>query len=655
MPRYLTKSRFKLGLECPVKLYYTNKKHEYANKKQEDPFLAALAQGGFQVEELARLEYPDGILIEGDNGAYDELVAKTNELLLRENVVIFEAAFLHDNLFIRTDILVKKGNNIELIEVKAKSYDPLDPNNFTGKTGKLVTGWKPYLFDVAFQQYVIAQSFPLWNIRSYIMMADKTRNAEVNGLNQLFRIDRKKSNRTGITVLAKKEELGTSVLSKTEVSEIVSDIRNDRHKYRGDMNFVESIELFADHYEKDEKINYPVDFSVCKKCEFRKCGTEDQLKSGFEECWKTQKGWAEKDFQRPTTMEIWNFAGGSKLLRDRDLIFMEDLTINDLNVVPVAGKISASERRWIQVEKEVGGDNTVFVLEEELRQEMASWKFPLHFIDFETSTVAIPFIKGMRPYEQVAFQFSHHCIHADGSIEHAGEFISHEAGEFPNFRFVRALKNQLGNDEGTIFRYSNHENTVLNAIRTQLINSDEIDRDELIEFIESITHSNGNSVTTWMGDRDMVDLCAVYKNYYYDPYTKGSNSIKQVLPAVLKRSIFLQEKYSKAIGDFGLNSFNFPSDHVWLEVENGKVKDPYKSLPPLLADYDEEFLELFFSDLEELNNGGAAMTAYSYLQYVDMTPEERELLAKGLLRYCELDTLAMVMIYEHWNSVLKQE
>ena len=56
--RLLTKSRFKQALECPNKLYYTKKK-EYGNLKQEDPFLEALAQGGFQVEELARLEYPE--------------------------------------------------------------------------------------------------------------------------------------------------------------------------------------------------------------------------------------------------------------------------------------------------------------------------------------------------------------------------------------------------------------------------------------------------------------------------------------------------------------------------------------------------------------------------------------------------------------------
>ena len=69
-------------------------------------------------------------------------------------IVIFEAAFRFENLFIRTDILVKKGNEIRLIEVKAKSFDPDDDNLFIGKRGGLVGGWKPYLFDVAFQRYV---------------------------------------------------------------------------------------------------------------------------------------------------------------------------------------------------------------------------------------------------------------------------------------------------------------------------------------------------------------------------------------------------------------------------------------------------------------------------------------------------------------------
>ena len=103
--RLLTKSRFKLALKCPNKLYYTLKS-EYANQQLEDTFLQALAEGGFQVEELARLEYPGGILIEDNDWNYDLLVEQTNELLQQENVVIFEAAFRYKNLFIRTDILV---------------------------------------------------------------------------------------------------------------------------------------------------------------------------------------------------------------------------------------------------------------------------------------------------------------------------------------------------------------------------------------------------------------------------------------------------------------------------------------------------------------------------------------------------------------------
>lgn len=39
----LSKSRFKQGLECPNKLYFSNNKQVFHNVKNEDPFLQALA------------------------------------------------------------------------------------------------------------------------------------------------------------------------------------------------------------------------------------------------------------------------------------------------------------------------------------------------------------------------------------------------------------------------------------------------------------------------------------------------------------------------------------------------------------------------------------------------------------------------------------
>ena len=55
---------------------------------------------------------------------------------------------------------------------------------------------------------------------------------------------------------------------------------------------------------------------------------------------------------------------------------------------------------------------------------MSAWVYPLHFIDFETSMVAIPFNKGRRPYEGIAFQFSHHVVQKDGRIEHRGQYLN---------------------------------------------------------------------------------------------------------------------------------------------------------------------------------------------------------------------------------------
>ena len=53
---------------------------------------------------------------------------------------------------------------------------------------------------------------------------------------------------------------------------------------------------------------------------------------------------------------------------------------------------------------------------------------------------------------------------------------------------------------------------------------------------------------------------------------------------------------------------------------------------------------LDYHALEGVHNGGEAMTIFPEIQF--MSPEEREITRKNLLKYCELDTLAMVKIWE---------
>jgi hypothetical protein len=228
-------------------------------------------------------------------------------------------------------------------------------------------------------------------------------------------------------------------------------------------------------------------------------------------------------------------------------------------------------------------------------------------------------------------------------------------GEFPNYEFVRALKASLEINTGSIFRYHTHENTYLNFIYRQVCSDPgEIeDRDELCEFIKTITTSTGTSEEEWQGERNMIDLHGLVKRYYYDPATNGSISIKDVLPAILNRSEFLQKKYSQPI--YGASegtpnripSLNF-TNKIWINSDNGKVDNPYKLLPELFKDESEHDYELIMSEIEIINNGGAAMTAYAKLQFQEMSLYERQEIEAALLQYCELDTLAMVMICEAW-------
>ena len=85
---------------------------------------------------------------------------------------------------------------------------------------------------------------------------------------------------------------------------------------------------------------------------------------------------------------------------------------------------------------------------------------------------------------------------------------------------------------------------------------------------------------------------------------------------------------------------------VWWQVDsNGRVLDPYKLLIGSLGALGEDD----DTNGEGINQGGAASYAYLRLQFEDMQATERESIQKALLKYCELDTMAMVMILQAWR------
>ena len=647
-PRYLTKSRFKLAIECPRKHFYTGKKDIYQDAMSDDAFLAMLAEGGYQVGALAKLSYPDGIEIHETDHATAE--SATMELLARDRVVLFEPAIRVGDFFVRIDILVKDGNRFELIEVKAKSFNSVKPELF-GDRGGIRSDMLPYFQDAAFQSWVLQQAFRGAAIKTYLMMPDKAQIAPINGINQFFRILPDRQVETSIPPDVDGQALAELLLAKVDITASVSEILASPLEFPGGpLDFAEAANLWANHYGADKPLDPPIG-AHCGKCQFDAPADSD-LASGFRECWKEALGWSDADFAAGTVLDLYNSRRKQSLI-DQGVFKLSQVQKDDLgdfDEEPGPDGLSIKQRQWMQVSglPDEDRDRGYYLDTTLVRNAMSEWRFPYHFIDFETAAVALPFHAGMRPYESLAFQFSHHVMEANGEIRHVGQFLCAEPGVFPNYTFARALMRELNGDDGTVFMWSHHENTILNAIARQLTEDDNPpdDREELLHFLGSLTKG---------GDRAMVDLCDLAGKAYFHPDTNGSSSIKKVLPAILKGSDLLKTKYSQPTygSPGGMPSLNFTSREgfAWIDVfADGTVSDPYGRLKAMARDMLPDGVDVEAGDDSIIAEGGAAATAYARLQFEQMDAQTRDRIKSALLRYCELDTLAMAMVVEAWQA-----
>lgn len=653
--RYLTKTRFKLAVECPTKLYYTGKSDTYADTKLDDDFLKALAEGGFQVGELAKLMFPEGREIK--SSLHDEALKQTGEALQAHDVTLFEAAIGHGDLFARVDILCKSGEQVDLIEVKAKSFDSTGSAQFRKKDGGIQKKMLPYLQDVAFQCHVLKLAYPTLKIRAFLMLVDKSKICTVDGLNQKFRIQRGRDGRSQVTVVpgTTLTTIGAPLLSCVNVDEFVDEILREPLSAPGATGTLADLaKSWAEDYGADQKID-PVIGAQCAKCEFRATSDGSGLLSGLHECWRQALGWRDAQIDEGTVLDIWDFRDKQALL-DRGIYRLKSVTKEDLKYEEADEGLSRSQRRWMQVSGQWPGGGAFYLDRALMAREMGSWAFPLHFIDFETARVAIPLYKGQRPYANIAFQFSHHQMQADGEVAHRSQFLSTRPGVRPNYEFVRQLKDAIG-QQGTVFMWSPHENTTLKEILEELDDdpSPPVDAEQLRATILDLTYEKAGNRYSRRGKRELVDLCQLARLAYFHPSTKASSSIKKVLPAVMQSSSYLRERYSQPIygAEGGIPSLNFRNQVLWVASDDG-VENPYKLLPPVFSDTPQETLERLASDEEmAIAEGGAATTAFVRLQFEDLPIAERAQIEAALLRYCEMDTLAMVMVYEAWREWLR--
>lgn len=585
----ISKTDYKVARSCPTKLYY--RMNKYPSAKDGDEYMELLAEGGYMIGAIATLLFDNAILV--DEPDHDRAVALTQEYFKQENIILLEAAFESRGKFARPDILIKQGNVLTLIEVKAKSFDSTEENPFRGKKGGIVSGWLPYLEDITFQALILRELFPHFTLTSELMMPDKSKTTAIDNLHSLFALNQIAEDDSGyprarFTFTGDVNELRRShFLSRLSVDLEVAELLPEVSAAAA--SFIQSINPLS-------KLPTPISFA-CKDCEYRV--DKSEIKNGFRECWGDLAG------PDPHILDLY-FGGTVKEVQA--LIEAGKTSLYDLPESALSKKDgSMGPRAQRQLMQMRNSRSQTEWIDPALGDILSSHSYPLHFIDFETSGLAVPYHAGMRPFETVAFQWSCHTIAAPGAEPVHSEWINLEE-TYPNFAFAEALMNQLGQN-GTVYMWATHESTILKQIRAQMDGRNE--NAQLADWLD------------WITDGRLVDMNDLTLKHYFHPIMKGRTSIKKVLDAVWQINTGLRKRYPQ-----------------YVKEENEKLLSPHKSLPPLVINGRDAFV----------NEGTGAITAYQSMLYGPQRSDlsVREQWKNLLLEYCKLDTLAMVMIYWHW-------
>ncbi|MBK8784644.1 MAG: DUF2779 domain-containing protein [Anaerolineales bacterium] len=590
----LSKTDYKIARSCLTKLYYRLRK--YPSNVDGDEYMELLAQDGYMIGAIASLLFPDAVLV--DEPDHDKAVQLTHQYFQQENVTLLEAAFESGGKFSRPDILIKQGDHLTLIEVKAKSFDSSKDSILRNKKGGIIPEWLPYLEDITFQAIILRELFPASTLTCELMMPDKSRTTSINNLHSLFALNlikeddsgypRARFTFTGDVELLRENHFLTRLNVDLEAGELTPEVSSAAAAFFKSMNPL-------------TKIPTPISFA-CKDCEYRVA--EDEAPNGFRECW------GELADPKPHLLDLYH---GGTVKAVNELISSGKAGLFDLSE-SVLGKKNGSmgtiaSRQLIQMRHTK--DNTEWI-DPALGNILASHSYPLHFIDFETSALAVPYHAGMKPFENVAFQWSCHTITAPGAEPKHAEWINTRE-TFPNFAFAESLMDYLGRG-GTVFTWAKHENTILKGALDQMEGQHK--NAALKDWLE------------WMTDSRMVDMNQMTLDHYFHPVMKGRTSIKKVLDAIWRANPSLRS--------------HFPE---YVKEENGEMLSPYKSLPPLtIAGRDVV-----------VNEGTGAIRAYQSMLYGPQKsdPDIRDQWKNLLLQYCKLDTLAMVMIHWHWSEKLQ--
>lgn len=221
-----------------------------------------------------------------------------------------------------------------------------------------------------------------------------------------------------------------------------------------------------------------------------------------------------KPYDCPVT-QCWEFVSeGSifELYRGGEKCFeLHEKGIAEIRDIPEGTKLSDKQA----IQHKCAKTGQVHVDKKHISEFLGTLKYPLYSLDFETYNTAIPLFNGIKPYQQIPFQFSLHVRESGKSDLKHYSFLVEGNGD-PRESFILALKKTLGTKGSIIVYNMSFEKNVLLKLAERF--------PQHKKWVSKIVER-------------MRDLLIPFRNFdYYNPKQMGSASIKKVLPALTGKS-----------------------------------------------------------------------------------------------------------------------
>lgn len=190
---------------------------------------------------------------------------------------------------------------------------------------------------------------------------------------------------------------------------------------------------------------------------------------------------------------------------------LQNLQANNITLIKdIPADFVLKPKQRLQVEALHQGHPTVHA--DKINEFLNSFTYPLYFFDYETLGSLVPYFDGLKPYQQLPFQYSLHILESpDAELRHE-EFL-HRDSSNPAEPLTQALISQIG-DTGTVITWNMGFEKGCNSLLGELV-------PEHAEFYAKLN------------DR-IVDLMTPFSsNWYVDADFCGSASIKNVLPVLV--------------------------------------------------------------------------------------------------------------------------